>query len=183
MATAVLDQFADLAKDFDFMDFANVVKVPETLEEYGVTSDLALRQALKEAGIPVLATPGIKRRHQDQALHEATLCVIDGYNVTRCILGTWRRPVKYTFEAAQIKPNCNRLLKRGQEYEWDILMRSMRGPALDAFTGMTDIKGTFLDKILGHRIGQATRFAMMLEGMRLALAEEEMFNLRSQITA
>ena len=170
---SLIDKLFTLAKAFDYAAFTAACSEIGG-EERLPSIDEAMGRARAREARSVLLVRGIPLRERRPALSEVNSFLLQGYVIGRWMLGTFSSPTAYSQSRAEARANSKRLTHMAFSYEFDDLTAALRGPALDVLERLCCASGP-ISTSLGLRVGPGVCFCYLMHGLRLALAEEELF--------
>jgi hypothetical protein len=134
-----------------------------------------LRRAVANQADAVSLLGGLRRRQRKLTLQTYVPLVATGYSMARYALGTYFEVPSYGLLPTEVDDEMVKLLDdKAQAYPFDGLLSSL-GELLPAFRQLASEPCPMK---LGQREQEAFQFNALLDGVRFALAEEELFGLR-----
>jgi hypothetical protein len=183
--TSLLPEFLDFRKyAAAFTWDSHQSSVPDELsrEEYQATNDPAVRDAWAEEARVIILRPELKIKYWEDAQLAASTYICEAYNITRFILGTYRKPVSYTNSKTERKAAFRKIVERNRTYTDGQVVDSLNEDLREAFHGMAWDSTSYLYEQLGERKGTEMNLAHLVCGVKIGLAEEFLFELRKRTT-
>ena len=175
--------FQKLAASFTWDSYQSSVPDELSKEEYQTTNDPAVRDAWWEEARTITRLPGLKRCYRDDATQATSCYILEAYNMTRYIYGTYRQPVSYTRSDNERTTAFRRIIARSRPYTDGDVTNALNAELREAFAGMAWNSETYLYQLLGERKESELNLTMLICGVRIGVAEEVLFGLRGRITA
>ena len=161
-----------MSRSFDFPEFSDFIdQAPET------DVDGAATYAILDTASKVLQFRQVKRRDREAAKFEAGKNVLTGYNFSRYVLGTYRRPMAYSTPET-LDGNVKRILSHMDRYpDTPELLESVSTNFRDTLVvhAQHNAKGSILEKLFGLQQASEMALVWQVDGIRIALSESDEF--------
>jgi len=171
-----VEDLANRAPSFDWADYR--ASSPRTISEWIVVSDTAMVTVIDAIAVSEVNGRAFKSRHRNEAISHVSALMCEGCGIVRFILGTLRSPAHYSKEDADIRSNARSLVRKQSEYDAAEISAALAGPALEAL-GTLARKDGVARKTMGQEEATLWQLDLLMGGIRLALAEEDLFGLRT----
>jgi len=174
---ASLDEFASRSKSFNWTDYTDCP--PHGIDEWLRINDKAMVTVIDSIAVSEIDEAGFKPRHRIEAISCASGLLCQGCRVGQFVLGTISSTANYTTEDTGLRSNARALILKHTEYDSADVSAALDGPVLEAFDQLAR-KNTIAGKVMNEDESTLWQLGLLTEGIRLALAEEDLFHLRGR---
>ncbi len=171
-----VEDLALRAQSFDWGDYR--ASSPRTINEWIRVNDTAMVTVIDAIAVAEVNAKPFKSRHRNEAISQVSSLMCEGGGIVRVVLGTLGSPAHYSSEDDDVSSNARSLVRKQAEYDAAEISAALEGPALDALGGLAR-KESVAWKAVGQEEATLWQLDLLIGGVRLALAEEDLFRLRT----
>jgi len=168
-------ELADRARSFDWDAYRT--SSPRTINEWIRVNDTAMVTVIDAFALSEVNRRLFRSRHRNEAISHASALLCEGAGIVRSVLGTLGSPANYSSEDADARSNARSLVRKQAEYDAAEISAALAGPALEALDRIAR-KESVARKAMGQEEATLWQLDLLIGGVRLALAEEDLFRLR-----
>lgn len=169
-----LDEFATRAKSFDWTAYKEAS--PQRIDQWLRINDTAMVAVIDSIAISEVNGQGFKPRNRNEAISHVSSLLCEGCGIGRFVLDTLKSPAHYTTDEANIDSNAKALVLKHTEYDPVAVSAALDGPVFDVLDRISR-KDSVARKVLNEDDATFWQLALLTKGIRLALAEEDLFRL------